>query len=652
MSSKSRNKPTRKSPPTQGTGKAAGTAVAPTEAEHGHELADAVEEVIHVPTGRNPLRFLLMVLLVILLTAIFAINPGVFQRAASGSADAFMTWEHPTEGKLEVSGQDFLMAKRDLDHFLRLFGGRPDDEDTARFLVLDGLAVSAGINVTDAELAEQLRQLASSPAFQDSEALKAYMRRSSGGIPGFQERLRQQLRGQRYVQLLAYFAANPDGEEIEAAWREDHQEHAFDYAELEVASLMDEARAMVPDDEGEEGLRAWLESMDELDQAPFQEPERMRAELAGFLFDGAEDAAGLLERYPDPGHGDEHDHEGEEGEDAEAEPEPEHDHEGDLARSYFDRVRYWRFERPVPEGEDPPVDFQERYFEFADIEQDARAEAPVYGALERWMSDLRTRAEAGEEIDLEAEAEELGLAYRAGVDTLSASDWGEVAGWGGSTLGARLGRLEPQEFSPVLMVEKGAMSVGRLLEKVDAYLPEFEVVRDDVAEAWAERRARELAVEKLVAVRDSFEALEDETDEDDGEPLPHASEGEFAEAVAALGLELARRPHMERATAFSEDPDSDLAGHVYIRTQTGLLDLEEGEIAEPTLAADEERAFLVRHAGTRDPEAWKMSPLEYDQSIQSSGFRAYSDFVEANFGFEALTETYSIWMDKVEEEGP
>ncbi len=665
MSSKSK-----KSAPASGK-KPRSTAAAGAESAIGasekHEIGEVVEEVLHVPTGKSPLRFLLVVLLVIVLTALFAVDPGNLLTAMRGGGGSYMTWNHPSQGEIEVSPGQFRNASRRLNDYMGLFNVRTTAEDTASFLVLDALAQDSGIRITDEELRKRLSELAA--AFGDAAALKQFMQtRTEGGIRGFEETMRQKLSGDRYVKLLAFMAATPDPEAIEKVWLAAHQERAFDYLELEQDALTDEARAELPDDAA---LEQWLAERDEFEKHDFQEPERMRAELVGFLFDGENDAAGLLERYPESaapvdehdhedGHEDGHDHESESAQDAEgSEAVGEAEAAQALAQKYYDGVLYWRFERPVAEGEAPADDFTARYFSFEEVEAIAAREAPVYFAMERWIGDLRKRTIDGEEIDLEAEARSLGLSYRPAVDSLSGEEWSEVSGFGGPSLGIRLSRLAENEFTPGLMIEKGAIMIGRLAEKTASFLPEFAVVRDDVAQAWIDARAGELAVARLAALRDGFEPLPEEPEdpedpEDDGEadtePLPHATETEFAEAAAAIGLEVKRRPHMEDAFAMSRDPDAELPGHTYIRNHTAeLSSLAEGELAPPGLAADGARAFLVRAAGSRDPEAWKMSPLEYEQSTRVWEYQIAMDFIRDNFSFEALAEKYAISLPRSEE---
>ncbi|MFT5287469.1 MAG: hypothetical protein ACI8TQ_003656, partial [Planctomycetota bacterium] len=209
-----------------------------------------IEDILEVPKGTSPMRYFLMVVGVIFLIAIFAIDPSTFQSAARGGADDFLSWHHPTLGEQKLTHSEFITKKRNLNDLLRLFRSETlTDNEAARFTILTALAKDAGIVITDKELRERLQLIAGSMGVEGNERFKTMMRQSSGGIIGFQETLRDQLSGDRYMQLVATLAIKVSPDDVERIWNEDHQEYAYDFVELEVANLKEEALAQIPDDE-------------------------------------------------------------------------------------------------------------------------------------------------------------------------------------------------------------------------------------------------------------------------------------------------------------------------------------------------------------------------------------------------------------------
>ena len=659
----------------------------------GHEDAHhTIDEVIDVPKGTSPLKYALMIGLVIFLIAIFAIDPSTFQSATQGGSESYMTWTVPGQPMSELTGSEFIQEKRKLDSLLKLFRqGNLDDTDVARYIVLADLAANAGIAVTDGELRERLRDFAE--AFGGKAGLESYMMRSPGRVIGFQETVRRKMSGDRYLQMILALASHVDPTEVEVSWREAHQEYAYDFVGIEVASLIDDALAEVPDDAA---LATWLAELSAGEQTQFHEPPRVSAELVGFLIGGENTAAGLLARYPEVADVEDTEEATEEAtEDGATEPaedaapldetEPAEEEDG-LAKLYYDNVFYSRFARPAPAEGEPALGIADRYLTFEEAKELAEAEAPIYFALKRWLDDVQLREAEGTPVNLALEASELGLSYHAADQAYSRPEWTEVEGWGGPSLGGRIDRLAPGELSSSLLIETGALFVARQKDRVDAYLPELAAIHDKVVAAWADQRAGEMAIERLAALRDSFappaeeasddaeeasdELAEDATAEDataedataedttaeDVETeevaakLPSATEAEFSEAVAALGLEVSRRPYMEQNMVFTLDPDKNNPGHTFIRMRSHLVDLEAGELAEPELDPTRENAYLVRAVGKRDPEAWRLSPGDFDQARQMAEYEAQLAFMETNLSDEAIFDEVGMELDDGEEE--
>ncbi len=647
-----------------------------------------LDEVIDVPKGTSPLKWVVMVAVVIGLTVIFAIDPSTVQRATQGGSGTYMSWTSPsTDAKVEMSRGEFLQEMRKLDYYLKMF--RRDnlkEEDVAIFILLGELASDAGIAISDDELRERLTEISASSG---TAALEAHMKRSPGRTHGFQETVRALMRGQRYQQLLGTLATNVDPVDVEQTWRDGHQEYAYDYVGLEVAGLIEDALTEVPEDAG---LATWLAELSTGEQTQFYEPPRVRAELIGFLIGGDNTAEGLLARFPeeveepvleDSTTGTE-DGEATEAEFVAAEDDDsantaaDEDGASSLTKLYYDSVRFSRFMRPTPAEGEPALDYANRFFPFDEVEEIAAREAPIYFALNRWLEDVETREATGTPVDLAAEASELGLSYLPAETAYSRSEWAVVEGWGDAPLGGRIERMPEGALSTALIVQSGGLFVARQKERIEGYLPELETIRDKVVTAWADQRAGELAIERLEALRDSFALVEEATNDSDAEAstdgvedanaddtaaaddtgsdadtasgVVSVSETEFAVAAAALGLDVGRRPYFEKSVEFSQDPDKSKPGHMFISSRSNLESLEAGELSSPELNPTKTVAYLVRALGKRDPEAWRLSPDEFEQAKLFAEYKASLAFSEANFSTEALFEKYDVVLENDSEE--
>jgi hypothetical protein len=307
MSSKSRNQSSSRPVPAR-----AGATAATDEARgHGrHGAFDLPDELVHVPDKASPMRFVLMVGLVIVLLVIFVIPTaltGAFARSVPGETADFV-WESPETGIHELSYLEFQTQHRlfrgplEFDPFLAaglgITGRNADREAIARLLVLEQLAAEAGIEISDDDLREHMttsmRFIGLPP---DPEILNQVARRYGTSPLTFQDALRRALRAERYLQLVGFAAQVPDPARIEELWSEDHVELAYDYVAVPVESQEEAARAELPD---AAALAAWWTEQPDSVRQPLLEPELRRAEYA--VFDDLEKtpAAALLERYPVP----------------------------------------------------------------------------------------------------------------------------------------------------------------------------------------------------------------------------------------------------------------------------------------------------------------------------------------------------------------
>lgn len=613
MSSKSRKKkstpPTPPGPPaTAGAGSGSGS---------GGDDEFLGEDVVHVPQGRSRMQFVVMIGLLILLLVIFIV-PGAILGAVGGGGGSredpvVFTWERPGHGTESMLLSDWFAERQAFEGVLRLFPiqqlflgireRRPTTEDIARLLVLDALAADAGIVITDEDVVEAIQSQG-----YDRNTWIGSARNVRGGVPAAEENLKRVLAIRRYSDTLVHMVRVPDVEEIEELWAEEHVELAWDYLELEVATLVDDARAEAPEDEV---LQAWFDGLSEIEQSAYQDPQRYKVTLAAYIDAATTPATGLLEAYPEP-------------EGAVAE---------DRAQEYYNQVFFTRFQRPedaeAEEGEDQAT--PQPYYSFDEVKDACIAEAPVYFALGSWIRDLQGRVGSGEEIDLVAEAAELGLDGRTFTEGKSLEDFREMEDIGGMQLGSAVARTPEGGLAGGVAADSSSMVVVRVDEIVPASMPEFSAIRDRVLDAWAEERAGELAVERLEALRANFDELivaedddEESTEEDaqDEEPAVRRSATleEFVSASAGLSLGVQRRPWLDVGAPHTEDPDATKPAHIFLNQQRNFADLEDGEVPPAQLDRNGEYAYLFRLVGTREMPVSKMTPQAYQNYKQRTSF--------------------------------
>ena len=709
MSSKSRKKTPRPgerrptaSPARPGVPEAGGPPAEP--ARSAFEIPD---EVLHAPKEASKWRFALMILLVVVLLVIFIIPDALFGIGGGGGAganDPIVSWEHPSEGTIELSRADYYSRKRSLDavlgidYFLKIltFGIQDttiSDEDAMRLIVLDRLARDAGVQITGADLRDHLRDLVQRFFQGDVELYKAYTQRLMGTVE-FETTLRSLLRSRRYLDLLGHVAQVPDPEAIEELWAEEHVAHAFDYVEVETAAFEEQARAEVPADEE---LAAWYEALPEDQRAAYLAPERRSAEIAYFAL-GPEAPtaapAALLEAYPRP-----------------AEESAE-----DEAQSYYNRYYFVRFRRPpaetepgageetsgedagteageeptAGEAEEPPEDTSEepaedpaaaaaeepaedlpQYLSFDEVRDVALAEAPVYFAMERWLRDLQTRRAEGQEVSLAAEADRLGLALRVPEQPLDLEAMTAlVEDLGGAPVATAVFTTQPEELAFAIQVQPQAFSVVRVAERVEPSARPFEEVREDVLEAWVDERAAELALARLADLRATLPLLSaadgaEGTPEDPAEGQDPAqedaedAEGDAEDADDAGDAGDDRRSAEEAAFVAAAEAQGLEVRHRGWLDRSGPL-AEDPDQALPAHAflrsrpelyelepgevaapiADGERAYLVRLAGEREVPIERMSPAVYEQYKERTA-AATKQAVGQGFS-QSLEELYGV----------
>jgi hypothetical protein len=645
MSSKSRKGS--KTPQTKHTPKATLQARRPQAPE---KTADLEDEVVHVPKGKSRLQFLLVLGLMVFTLIIFTVGDMLAtSMGPSRGRQVFMTWKHPTLGTQKVEGGEFRNYKLGLDSFYRVaYGGRfridIRDEDVALEMIHDALAQEAGIAVTAAELRSAI--LEGLPGLTAPQISGDYYRQNvqaAGVTPRvFEAVLARKMRIARWEQMRMTALALASPEQIEAAWKENHQQYAFDYVPVENAALMEESAALVPADEE---LAVWFDELPDkaLQFADDYTEARAKAEIVGLLTAGEKDAAALLERYP-----------------REGDPEEE-------ARNYFNTQRSLRFrrEKQLEVGDEGFDDIEQRIFlPYEEVAEAVRREAPVYYALRDWLADLKERASGEEVIDLIAEAAELGLDTYTTPELLTKEELEAIEGWGSPFMSSTFLFSPAGTLATDVTVTKGAILLGRTTERLEAAPPEFEAVKDKVAEKWKAAKLPEIAGDKLQAVRDALwverkpEPSDDEGDEgdeaddelaailaeeeDQGPDHEPVTPEAFAAAAQAAGLTVQRRDWLEFDAPVGADPDYALPAHAFIAARRELADLEEGELSEVLADSEGEGTYLILSLGKRDPEVVRIDPGELEEVKAQADIGAYVDFREKNMTRESYSKKFEL----------
>jgi len=604
MSSKSKHKNRGKRSPKPGQKSAQSAGAEPASVGHedggGHGIPD---EIVHVPENTSTLRFLLMIGLIIVLLVIFLVPQAIMGTVRrSDDGDAFVRWTGPDGQPVAYGYNSFRNEKRllagalSVDPFLAGVVGvdsrNPTDEQLARFLILDELAIQSGLHVPDTDLVTYLRQLAQ--AYGGVTQYKTMARRS-GGEQTVEASIRRILRAARYLQVTAFVGAIADPEEIQELWDGDHEELAFDLGFLPYEGLGDDARSELP---GDEALESWLGELPSARREPLEVPERRAAEIVSFRDPETTPGTGLLQAFPDePAEGEE--------------PVPAEER----ARQYYDQVYFWHFLAPADEKDDgepaPPT-----YVPFEEAKEDALAEAPVYFAMQKWLSEIRT---AGKDVDLAALAEQYGLAYEP-VPPSTREEYREreTRGNVGDTFATRVFQTDAGELAYSVVARGDALSLVRVTEIVPASLPPFEEIKGRVADLWVEDRVRELAAEKLDEIRATFSAEplagESEHEEVEGEEHDHryADADTFRSTLGGLGIDVLRRDWADKALPPASDPALDDATNEFFRSQRQVQTLADDEVSPPLFDPAGGRAYLVRLAGGRPVPIENMSPASFD----------------------------------------
>jgi hypothetical protein len=591
------------------------------------------EELLKTPKGKNPLVYAFLIFLLIFLLIVFILPPDVLNGGGDRQDPEALSWKHPTLGQ-QVLRQSDLM--REANAYAQIFevatGRRPelDLEQIASFVVLDALAIEHGVTVSDAELAKQLGQIVRNYGTSQNFQRRVDGLPGSGGVLGFQENLRRFLRAERFRQLISYLGSLPAAEDLRKAWEESYPEFAFEALSVEIAAQADAARAALPDDAG---LEAWWNQRPEVERRALYSPEKRSASLAAIplpsdpAVPASFDSAALAAAFPLP-----------EGWDPEV--------EGD---GYYKRNYFRRFKLAAPNPEAP----EQLYAPYETVKAQAALEAALQQHLTQLLESLRTRRAAGETLELGVEAGRFGLLVLADGQARSDQEWRELPDLGGDYLLGQLRALsEPGALVGSPVVERSALLLAELVQRVEPAAPPFAEIRGQVEQRWLADKQKELA-------RAALESLS-------AELLPPLAEGElapleprivsaeaFAAAAAARGLSVAARDFLPREHGASEDPQFEDPLHSFLRTHAPVYSLAEGALGEVVETLDQTRFVLVRAAGKRPLPIAKMKAKQWDSLYQQNLARAQFEFSsEGPLSFEALKRDFGLVLVDPRREGP
>jgi hypothetical protein len=602
---------------------------------------DFLEDDLKTPKGKSPLTYAFMILLLVFLTVFFILPPTAGQGGGAENPVA-VTWTDPVDGPHQMTRTEFQDARARFETTFD-FGGatalgalpqlgfftKPDrleESDIVRLVMADQQALAAGIAVSDDELVEIVRVIADR-VFGGAARYTAQLRQypNIGGVQGFEDTLRRLLRIRRYVELGAMAATVPERADIEESWHAVHEEHKFEWAKANLADFAEASRAVEPTDDE---LQAFLDDLSAFEQTQYRTPATFRGDLVGLIVDpdSPREPALLEERYPRPADWD-----------ADAE-----------AKAFYTNYYFVIYQRPQPEeGEDATDEEFDTYWTFEEVIDRARRDARAFAALRDWYAELSVRvADASIEVDLEAEAAALGLDFVRVDEPLDLKGWRELGGLSNNMVAGRVSSLtEVGQLSPGVVVGTTGLTIVRLTERVEPFLPPVAELRDELLEPYFEERRIDLAREALVTLRDGLLATEDG---ESAEPqvATTVEQADFAAAATAAGFEVGVRDWLDVRATEADDPNWSDPVHSLIRSNAQLLSLEAGELS-PVLQpfGEIDALYLVRSAGSREMDFARIRPRDFAQArgtAQRDALMAY--YASGPFSDVALRDRYSLWL--------
>ena len=640
------------------------------------------DDLIVVPKGTSRLRFILILALTIFVLVIFTVGDqvqsgfgGMF--GGGGRNETYMTWTHPDSGETyEIDGLDFQKRMQALDRLASVGAYRPleartdprarvSSDDVAMYYINDRLASDAGIDVSDGEFRQRLRAI-----FGTSQVLQMQAGRLGTTTAQLESDLREVMRGEKFRELLMMGISVADADAVREKWDEAHPEFSFEYTSAAAADFEEEARTSLPDDET---LLAWYRELPINRQRAYYTEDKVVPELATVALDAGFDGTALLAKYPPgedvdpetqarsyynlnshirfqrPQDEDEEEQDGDANPDGNGNPDGGDDEpadennegggeaeggdaagEGDgsedpQAPEEGDGTEDGAADEEASEETEEP---QSPYLPFEEVLEICKVEAPLNAALSEFMRDLKKRAEEGEEVDFAAEATALGLTVVQPEDALSRTEIEESEGWGGRFIAGQLMFAQQGAWLPRVVLEERSMIVGRIKEKRAGAEPPIDEMRDALLDEWVKDRSKEVAVEKLEALRDAFG---DRPAEEGADFLPTATSEEFAAAVTGAGFEVQQRDYLERLEIPGDDFDAASPADLHIRGNMTYHGLEAGQVPAAVANAQGDTAFLVRLVDSRPAPMSEIKPAELMRLRQTVVGEARSGLEERAF---------------------
>lgn len=573
------------------------------------------DEVIHVPDKKHRARWIMLILLVVMILTTFTVGDEIVQlMTGRGRASTYASWNHPGEGRQSVSAEEWQTTARSLHKMYTLLGADLKDaqvkETVATTLILSALGERAGVSFTDKELGDFIKL-----RFGSATNYHLILPRYDTTAKEFEGTLRRYFVAQRYAALLAGAWNTPDVDTVVKNWKTQHQEYAFDYVELPVEGVLAEVKAVPLSDEE---LQKYFDGLPQPRKDSFKSKEKIAAEVAGIAYEGVSTDA-LFAKYPKPTD--------------EAELEKQ-------ARAYYDGFAPRRFRNPTATSQ---ADFLKPY---TDVAGQARSEALIYGALGKWLEELRAREAKGESFDLAAEAASIGLAYHKLPDPTEQELWvtSKPASWMGIETPAMIfgnsTDAVPGKLYPAVIVDDTGFTLPRILARADPAMPPFSEIAEKLRDEIWNTKAKELAKKKLEDLRDQF-GERPKAPEGQAAPsfLPQVEEAKFYEVARGAGLEAKLRDYKERMPAPGETPSA-IDG--YVRTQAGLFAEKVGTVLAAGTDFEGKHAYLVRVRGVRDPDPARMKPNEFAMVTMGARSAAQSEFNSRALSLTALESRYGL----------
>ena len=570
------------------------------------------QDTIVVPKGQSKAKTLLIWGLMIFVLFIFSVGDA-FQGSLTSSGDsgeAQLSWTGLDGESHSLDLATFYTKKREysrLGPIYPLLGMQEmnanEDADVARMVVLGDVAETAGVRITDSDLADTILGV-----FGTGQIYSEWVQGRPGlSKKGFESTLRDVLLVQRFMRLLSLGAGSIDHEELVTRWQANRTEYSFEYVEANTSDFKSEVEADLPDTTE---LEAWLTALSPSEKNQFNSPETWSADFALLRLPLAEGAGDLL---------------------LAAYPRPAEEDTVQKSRDYHSAFQGARFVRPVePESEEAAEG--EAFFSYEEVEAICLAEAPVYNSFTDWHLDVQQRVAAGEEVVLSAECERLGLELVSDSTARSFDAWTSFEA-DGST--GELLRFTAAGGFGSPRVQALSISLGRVVEKFAPALPPFVEIEAAVAESWVKDAAATRAKFTLEGIRDRVgqrtagEAFEPETT-----PEQFAAAASNAGGHAQKDFTVKVRDFQERYVQ-PKPGEEPAAIEEYLRFNPQLFDLDEGRVDEAKPSRDKESVFLVLVGPTRPADVSKMQPQ--DLAIQRSQMIGESvrSFFASTFDFES-----------------